>query len=93
MKQVLGGRVHGLGAGEKREVPVRRTRDHDLSVIRSEQVGQGSLMHQLLARLPHSALAARMRERAAAVGGTLSAGPSRDGGFAVRAELPTKADG
>jgi signal transduction histidine kinase len=31
-----------------------------------------------------------MRERAAAVGGTLWAGPSRDGGFAVTAELPTE---
>ena len=31
-----------------------------------------------------------MRERAAAVGGTLEAGPSRGGGFAVRAELPTE---
>jgi signal transduction histidine kinase len=31
-----------------------------------------------------------MRERAAAVGGTLEAGPSPSGGFAVRAELPTE---
>ncbi|MEO8899817.1 MAG: sensor histidine kinase [Candidatus Dormibacter sp.] len=31
-----------------------------------------------------------MRERAAAVGGTLEAGPSRGGGFAVSAELPTE---
>jgi signal transduction histidine kinase len=29
-----------------------------------------------------------MRERAAALGGTLAAGPREDGGFAVRAELP-----
>jgi signal transduction histidine kinase len=30
-----------------------------------------------------------MRERAAAVGGTLVAGPAPGGGFCVRAELPT----
>ncbi|MFJ2578705.1 sensor histidine kinase [Kitasatospora aureofaciens] len=35
-----------------------------------------------------------MRERAAAFGGTISAGPLPDGGFRVRAELPTpKAEG
>jgi len=33
-----------------------------------------------------------MRERAAAVGGTLEAGPSLGGGFAVRAQLPTETD-
>ena len=33
-----------------------------------------------------------MRERAELHGGTLSAGPTRDGGFAVRAELPLDAD-
>src|SRR6266542_2913572 len=33
---------------------------------------------------------AGMRERAAAVGGTLEAGPSGDGGFRVRARLPFK---
>jgi signal transduction histidine kinase len=32
-----------------------------------------------------------MRERAASVGGTLTAGPSPDGGFAVRADLPIAA--
>jgi signal transduction histidine kinase len=32
---------------------------------------------------------AGMRERAAAVGGTLDAGPARDGGFRVSARLPT----
>ncbi|GAB2878626.1 histidine kinase [Streptomyces deserti] len=34
-----------------------------------------------------------MRERAAAVGGTVTAGPRRDGGWSVRAELPTHPGG
>ncbi|GIJ44399.1 two-component sensor histidine kinase [Virgisporangium aliadipatigenens] len=34
-----------------------------------------------------------MRERAAALGGTLTAGPREDGGFAVRADLPTGGNG
>jgi signal transduction histidine kinase len=34
-----------------------------------------------------------MRERAAAVGGTLEVGPSRGGGFAVSAVLPTENGG
>jgi signal transduction histidine kinase len=33
-----------------------------------------------------------MRERAELHGGTLAAGPTADGGFAVRAELPVAAD-
>ncbi|WP_329187760.1 hypothetical protein [Actinacidiphila glaucinigra] len=32
-----------------------------------------------------------LRERAAALGGTLDAGPEPDGGFLVRATLPTDA--
>jgi len=31
-----------------------------------------------------------MRERAIMVGGTLTAGPADDGGFAVEAELPIR---
>jgi signal transduction histidine kinase len=33
-----------------------------------------------------------MRERAEALGGSLSAGPARDGGFLVTASLPVAAD-
>jgi signal transduction histidine kinase len=52
--------------------------------------GNGSLSDVAVSGAGHGLLG--MRERAAAVGGTLWAGPSRDGGFAVTAELPTESD-
>jgi signal transduction histidine kinase len=60
----------------------------DAMVLEIADTGAG----QAPARPAGSGIAG-MRERAAAVGGTLQAGPGADGGFLVRASLPLEGTG
>ena len=74
-------RRHAPGAPVDVELEYRadtlrlRVRDHGAGAVASDLDGHGLL---------------GMRERAIMVGGTLTAGPADDGGFAVEAELPIR---